>query len=51
VSIADWDTEVPEEVLFDGVHPDGEHQDAIANLIAPMLVRWRSAATEQPACD
>ncbi len=51
VSIADWDTEVPEEVLFDGVHPDGEHQDAIANLIAPMLVRWRSAAAEQPACD
>ena len=51
VSIADWDTEVPEEVLFDGVHPDGEHQDALANLIAPMLVRWRSAATDQPACD
>ena len=51
VSIADWDTEVPEEVLFDGVHPDGEHQDALANLIAPMLTRWRSAATEQPACE
>ena len=51
VAIADWDTAVPEEVLFDGVHPDGEHQDALANLIAPMLVRWHDAATEQPACD
>jgi hypothetical protein len=50
-SVADWDTAVPEEVLFDGVHPDGDHQDALANLIAPMLLRWRSAATEQPACD
>ena len=51
VSIADWDSAVPEEVLFDGVHPDGEHQDALAKLIAPMLVRWRSAATDAPACD
>ena len=51
VSIADWDTAVPEEVLFDGVHPDADHQDSLANLIAPMLLRWRSAATEQPACD
>jgi hypothetical protein len=51
VSIADWDTAVPEEVLFDGVHPDGDHQDSVANLIAPMLLRWRSAGTEQPACD
>ena len=23
------------------MHPDGEHQDALANLIAPMLLRWR----------
>jgi hypothetical protein len=51
VSIADWDTEVPEEVLFDGVHPDGDHQDSVANLIAPMLLRWRNAATHQPTCD
>ena len=51
VSIADWDTAVPEEVLFDGVHPDAEHQDAVADLIAPMLERWRSAAVDPPACD
>jgi hypothetical protein len=51
VAIADWDATVPEEVLFDGVHPGPEYQDSLANLIAPMLLRWRSAATEQPACD
>ena len=51
VAIADWDDEVPEEYLSDGVHPDPEHQDAMATLVAPMLQRWWTAATEQPACD
>ena len=50
VAIADWDGGVAEEYLFDGVHPDPEHQDAMASLIAPMLQRWRDAATLQPSC-
>jgi hypothetical protein len=51
VAIADWDDEVPEEYLSDGVHPDPEHQGAMATLVAPMLQRWWTAVTEQPACD
>jgi lysophospholipase L1-like esterase len=50
VAIADWDAAVPEEDLFDGVHPDPAHLDAMANLIAPMLERWRAAATDRPSC-
>lgn len=50
MAIVDWDAGVPEELLFDGVHPDPEHQDAMATLIAPMLERWRAAATQQPSC-
>lgn len=50
VAIANWDAGVPEEILFDGVHPDTAHQDAMATLIAPMLQRWRVAATQQPSC-
>lgn len=51
VAIADWDDDVPEEYLSDGVHPDAEHQDAMATLVAPMLQRWWAAVTEQPACE
>jgi len=51
VAIADWDDAVPEEFLHDGVHPDAAHLDAMASLIAPMLQRWRTAATGQPSCD
>ncbi|MGZ8580037.1 MAG: hypothetical protein ACXWW9_01975 [Actinomycetota bacterium] len=51
VAIADWDDEVPEEYLSDGVHPDPEHQNAMATLIAPMLQRWWAAVTEQPTCE
>ena len=51
VAIADWDDDVPEEYLSDGVHPDADHQDAMATLVAPMLQRWWAAVTEQPACD
>jgi len=51
VAIADWDGSVPEEYLFDGVHPDPAHADAMAALIAPMLQRWWSATTEPPACS
>jgi lysophospholipase L1-like esterase len=50
VAIVDWDAGVAEEFLFDGVHPDPDHQDAMATLIAPMLQRWRAAATQQPSC-
>ncbi len=50
VAIVDWDDAVAEEYLYDGVHPDSEHQDAMATLIAPMLERWRAAATQQPTC-
>jgi hypothetical protein len=51
VAIADWDDTVPEEYLFDGVHPDPDHQDAMAELIAPMLMTWLQAVTATPACD
>ena len=51
VAIADWDAAVPEEYLSDGVHPDPEHQDAIANLLAPMLERWRTAVLDRAPCD
>ncbi|MDH4111829.1 MAG: hypothetical protein OEW52_02530 [Thermoleophilia bacterium] len=51
VSIADWDARVPDESLFDGVHPAAEHQDAEATLIAPMLQRWWSAVTGSPSCE
>lgn len=51
VAVADWDAAVPEEYLGDGVHPDPEHQDAMATVIAPMLQRWRLAAIGQPSCD
>ena len=50
VAIVDWDDAMAEEYLYDGVHPDPEHQDAMAALIAPMLQRWRAAATQQPTC-
>jgi len=50
VAIVDWDEGVAEEDLFDGVLPDPEHQNAMAALIAPMLQRWRAAATQQPGC-
>jgi hypothetical protein len=50
VAIADWDAAVPEEYLSDGVHPNPEHQDAMATLVAPMLRSWRTAATAQPGC-
>ena len=50
VAIVDWDDAVAEEYLYDGVHPDPEHQGAMATLIAPMLQRWRAAATQQPTC-
>jgi lysophospholipase L1-like esterase len=51
VAIADWDGEVPEEYLFDGVHPDPAHADAMADLIAPLLQRWWNATTQPPACS
>ena len=51
VAIADWDETVPDEYLHDGVHPDQAHLGAMATLIAPLLERWRDAATAQPSCD
>jgi hypothetical protein len=50
VSLADWATEVPDEILSDGVHPDPEHQDAMAALVAPLLRTWWRAVTEEPGC-
>jgi len=50
VAIADWGSDVPDEYLGDGVHPDPEHQDAMATLVAPLLQRWREAATAEPSC-
>jgi hypothetical protein len=50
VAVADWDEQVPEEFLSDGVHPDPEHLDAMATLIAPLLQRWLAAVTGQPSC-
>ncbi len=48
--IADWDTFVDDaELSSDGVHPAAGHEDLMARLIAPMLLRWREAATGGPA--
>lgn len=51
VSIADWDGTVAEEILFDGVHPDPDHQDAMADLLAPMLTGWLGAVAGPAACE
>lgn len=51
VAIADWAADVPDEILSDGVHPDPEHQDAMAALVAPQLRAWWQAVTEDPGCD
>jgi hypothetical protein len=51
LAIAHWDEGVPEENLFDGVHPDADHQDALATVLAPMLQRWHEAVVGRPACE
>lgn len=51
VAIADWDGGVPEEYLFDGVHPDTDHQDAVATLLTPLLQRWHDAVVGRPTCE
>jgi len=44
--IADWDAFVDDaELSSDGVHPASGHEDLMARLIAPMLLRWLDAAT------
>ncbi len=48
--IADWDTFVDDaELSSDGVHPAAGHEDLMARLLAPMLLRWLDAATGGPA--
>ena len=43
-SIADWNGYVSDEMLSsDGVHPAGDHENAMAMLVAPMLTGWRAA--------
>ena len=51
VAIADWAADVPDDLLFDGVHPGPENQDAMAALVAPLLRTWWRAATGEPGCD
>jgi hypothetical protein len=43
-SIADWNGYVSDSMLAsDGVHPLGEHENAMALLVAPLLTDWRAA--------
>jgi hypothetical protein len=40
-SIADWDAFVPPaDLISDGVHPLGQHEDDMARLLVPMLQNW-----------
>jgi len=42
--IADWSRYVTDEMLVsDGVHPQTQYEDAMANLITPILEGWRAA--------
>jgi len=50
VAIADWESFVPDEALLeDGIHPDEGFQDLEAELLVPMLSRWRGALSRQGA--
>ncbi len=53
LALADWAGLVREEDLsFDGVHPSLGNEDAMANIVAPMLLRWWSAVTvQEPGCS
>jgi len=43
-SIADWSGYVSDDILAsDGVHPLGEHENAMALLVVPLLDDWRAA--------
>jgi lysophospholipase L1-like esterase len=43
-TIADWNGYVSDGMLVsDGVHPLGEHENAMALLVAPLLDDWRAA--------
>jgi hypothetical protein len=50
VAIADWANDVSDEYLFDGVHPDPEHQDAMARLVSPLIRTWWRSVTVGPGC-
>lgn len=50
VAIADWANDVSDEFLFDGVHPDPEHQDAMARLVSPLVRSWWRSVTADPGC-
>jgi hypothetical protein len=50
VAIADWEASVPEEALQeDGIHPDEGFQDLEADLLVPILSKWRGALSRQGA--
>lgn len=50
VSIADWEAFVPDEaVQEDGIHPDEGFEDLEAELLVPMLSKWRGALSRQGA--
>ena len=43
--VADWETFVTDaELSSDGVHPAAGHEDLMAQLIAPILIRWLEVA-------
>jgi lysophospholipase L1-like esterase len=52
-TIADWHSFVSDDMLVsDGVHPQSEHESAMADLVAPILKGWRDAVqgTGAAAC-
>ena len=49
-AVADWAGSVKDEELsYDGVHPALDHQDAMAEIVTPMLRQWWSAVTTEEA--
>jgi lysophospholipase L1-like esterase len=52
VSIVDWAGRVKDDELSsDGVHPNTEHLDLMAQLVAPELSAWLSAARTPPSSE
>ena len=53
LALADWADLVKEEDLsYDGVHPALGNEDAMSNIVSPMLGRWWAAVTaEQAGCE
>lgn len=52
VSIVDWAARVKDDQLStDGVHPNTEHLDLMAQLVAPELNTWLGAARTPPSLE